>query len=502
VGLSVILKIEKEEFNVLGFKYGFYRETDWKGYPTTHLLGGEIYNVMIESNEDTSILNYLSPVYSKGMKFSGGIEVCDAEGIKIRDLKWAEAWIYYYEEDFDILTNSPMIYTICIIPMRLDVNNIVRLDRRSTQSSNGFWEEYVQEPAPETVRAKPVEEETEEKKITKLYWVDAETGEVIKAMSANQKARLCFETKAYKKGEVVKAKVLTPSSILDAKWLNDKDKTIEKALVNAEVKIELTTENIDNDTKLQVLIKEKEGNVVKTLYTTVSDNKIKYDKLKIEEEWEDKILLIAVKDGVSEPFESSASLTVEPQFCDPLATMQIRMNKASNLFGKVRSEKGVANSNNHQGFDYYAASGTDIRAVSDGIVKDKVDPSSGDYGIQLTIKIDNSDYYAFYAHLSEIGSSIKVDSVVKKGDVIGKTGISGNASTFKNKEQHLHFECRTQLSLGKGLGGRTAPNSIVRTKFYSQDNAKDTDGNYTANQINTGVKKVEANGTETLMSVE
>jgi len=180
----------------------------------------------------------------------------------------------------------------------------------------------------------------------------------------------------------------------------------------------------------------------------------------------------------------------DAQFCDPLDTMKIRKNRASNLMGKVRSNNTV----NHQGFDYYASSGTNIKAVSDGKVTRIVNPSSGDYGIQLVLKINNSNYYAFYAHLSAIDSRIKVDTEVKKGDIIGKTGNTGNASSMTGGDQHLHFECRTSDPLGTGLNGRLEPNLIVATKFYSRDTTK--------NQTNVGVKKIEANGTETLMDVE
>ena len=53
----------------------------------------------------------------------------------------------------------------------------------------------------------------ESKKITKLYWIDAETEEEIETIFANQKVRLCFETLGYKNNEKVQAKI---------KWSNNK----------------------------------------------------------------------------------------------------------------------------------------------------------------------------------------------------------------------------------------------------------------------------------------
>lgn len=184
-----------------------------------------------------------------------------------------------------------------------------------------------------------------------------------------------------------------------------------------------------------------------------------------------------------------ASIKIESQFCDPLVDMQIRRNRASNLFGKVRNNS----TKNHQGFDYYANQGTNIIAVADSIVDRIVDSEKGDYGKQLVLKLDRCNYYALYAHLSEI--TVKVGDIIHKGDIIGKTGITGNANSMKGPDQHLHFECRTSSNLGIGLAGRISPNNIVLTKFYSQDESK-------LNQSSLGVKKIDKEGNETLMNIQ
>lgn len=187
------------------------------------------------------------------------------------------------------------------------------------------------------------------------------------------------------------------------------------------------------------------------------------------------------------PQEHVAKIKIMPPYVDPLANIQIRYNRASNLFGQVRNNSTT----NHQGFDYYAIEGTDIIAISNGIVDRIVDSTDGDYGKQLIINIDDSIYYAFYAHLSSI--DVQVGDVVKQGAVIGKTGTTGNASSMTGDDQHLHFECRTASILGKGLNGRENPNNIVLTKFYSQDESQ-------TNQTTLGVKKVH-DGNETLMNI-
>ena len=58
---------------------------------------------------------------------------------------------------------------------------------------------------------------------------------------------------------------------------------------------------------------------------------------------------------------------------------------------------------------------------------------------------------------------------VAEGQVIGKSDVSGNAKTLTGKNQHLHFELRTQKENAIGLTGKKDPNEIVDTKFYSRD---------------------------------
>jgi murein DD-endopeptidase MepM/ murein hydrolase activator NlpD len=179
---------------------------------------------------------------------------------------------------------------------------------------------------------------------------------------------------------------------------------------------------------------------------------------------------------------------------DPVKDPQIRENRASNLFGQVRTENGVPNSKNHQGFDYAASSGTDVLAVKGGKVVAVQTKDEGDYGRSVTIEITDADgntRYAFYAHLESV--SVTADQEVSEGDVVGKSGTSGNAD---ESSPHLHFENRTEKAPGKGLTGRETPNNIVDTDFTSQDP--------NATQTTTGVKKTvtNADGTTTTTNMD
>jgi len=86
----------------------------------------------------------------------------------------------------------------------------------------------------------------------------------------------------------------------------------------------------------------------------------------------------------------------------------------------------------HLGIDLRASVGTNIYAADGG----KVTYAGylGSYGYLIKIQHDNGDE-TYYAHLSKI--SVKVGTRVYKGQIIGKSGISGNVTG-----PHLHFEIR------------------------------------------------------------
>ena len=179
---------------------------------------------------------------------------------------------------------------------------------------------------------------------------------------------------------------------------------------------------------------------------------------------------------------------------DPIKNPKIVRNRASNLYGEgIRILNGIRRT--HQGFDYFAPIGTDVMAVKDGVVVQ----SKGyhvDYGKTITIehKTEKGEtVYTFYAHLSNV--SVNDGDTVKEGEVIGKSGTTGNAASKGVKDQHLHFELRTQRQGARGLTGKKNPNEIVDTKFYSQN----SDYPY---QREIGVVKIDSEGKKEEMDVE
>ncbi|MGG5886423.1 peptidoglycan DD-metalloendopeptidase family protein [Falsiroseomonas sp. HC035] len=125
-------------------------------------------------------------------------------------------------------------------------------------------------------------------------------------------------------------------------------------------------------------------------------------------------------------------------------------------FGHVRA----GGTRVHQGWDFFAMSGTTCFAVSGGLVA-KVYQSS-DYGTVLVLRLlglrqVQGEVYAAYAHLARV--LVSAGEFVKGGQAVAESGLSGNAGSYP-RYPHLHFEFRTEPRPGKGLGGRLDPQTV------------------------------------------
>ncbi len=102
----------------------------------------------------------------------------------------------------------------------------------------------------------------------------------------------------------------------------------------------------------------------------------------------------------------------------------------NSAFGELR-KKGTS-FYRHQGIDIKAKEGTPVLAVQKGTVI-FAGPLK-DYGLLVCIE-HPGNWETRYAHLSSI--AIKTNKKVKKGQIIGRVGATGNATG-----PHLHFELR------------------------------------------------------------
>ena len=101
-------------------------------------------------------------------------------------------------------------------------------------------------------------------------------------------------------------------------------------------------------------------------------------------------------------------------------------------FGDVRAN----GARTHEGLDIMAPAGTPVVSPTDAIVLAKGTEENA--GIFVST-INPGDEHFVYMHLREIAQGIDVGTHLKRGDVIGYVGNTGNASLGPT---HLHFEIR------------------------------------------------------------
>jgi len=112
-----------------------------------------------------------------------------------------------------------------------------------------------------------------------------------------------------------------------------------------------------------------------------------------------------------------------------LPVQGITRNDLHDTFSDARNEGRV-----HDAIDIMAPAGTPVLAVADGTVEKLFDSQRGGLTIYQFEPSGKLAYY--YAHLQRYADGLKEKQAIKRGDVIGYVGSTGNASP---EAPHLHF---------------------------------------------------------------
>ena len=91
----------------------------------------------------------------------------------------------------------------------------------------------------------------------------------------------------------------------------------------------------------------------------------------------------------------------------------------------------------HEGVDILATLGQEVYAVADGVLVNQADASASLSGNAWGLTADDDGTYYFFAHLSRFADGLKLGDRVRRGQVIGYVGDTGNPGPGNN---HLHFE--------------------------------------------------------------
>ncbi|MDQ3471040.1 MAG: M23 family metallopeptidase [Pseudomonadota bacterium] len=109
----------------------------------------------------------------------------------------------------------------------------------------------------------------------------------------------------------------------------------------------------------------------------------------------------------------------------------IRQNQLLDTFTQARAGGG----RRHDAIDIMAPAGTPVVAAAPGTVE-KLFFSQGGGGITAYVRSDDNRWIYYYAHLQSYAPGLAEGQRVKRGQLIGRVGSTGNANPAG---PHLHF---------------------------------------------------------------
>ncbi len=118
---------------------------------------------------------------------------------------------------------------------------------------------------------------------------------------------------------------------------------------------------------------------------------------------------------------------------DQLPAVMPANGKVASHFG-MRMHPILKSVRHHGGIDIPLPIGSPVFATGDGIVKSVKRARSG-YGLSVVIAHPKSGYKTLYAHLSEFAPHIRRGRRVERGEIIGRSGMTGLTAG-----PHLHYE--------------------------------------------------------------
>lgn len=149
--------------------------------------------------------------------------------------------------------------------------------------------------------------------------------------------------------------------------------------------------------------------------------------------------VVAVKAPGAAPVVLSEQVQVGPSgLAIPVAGV-----KADQLVDSFNAPRG--NGRLHHAIDIMAPEGTPILAASDGTIE-KLFFSNGGGGNTIYERSPDGKWIYYYAHLSAYAPGLAAGQQVKRGQVIGRVGHTGDAS---EAGPHLHFAINT-MAPGEG----------------------------------------------------
>jgi murein DD-endopeptidase MepM/ murein hydrolase activator NlpD len=122
----------------------------------------------------------------------------------------------------------------------------------------------------------------------------------------------------------------------------------------------------------------------------------------------------------------------------PIPVKNIKARQLKDTWGASRSHGRT-----HEGIDIMAPRGTKVLSATEGLIADL---RNNNLGGKVVWILGPGGSWHYYAHLDDHKRGLNVGDYVKKGDLIGYVGNTGNA---RHTVPHLHYAIYLE---GKGRG--------------------------------------------------
>ena len=114
------LSVGGQDVNVLECDYELKQEVDATGRPSSVTRGGQI-TLLLESSGDTFFFEWMCNNFERK---DGTVTFFKRDtDAKLKELKFKEGYLVFYEEHFDSVTNTPMTEKITISARELTCGN-------------------------------------------------------------------------------------------------------------------------------------------------------------------------------------------------------------------------------------------------------------------------------------------------------------------------------------------------------------------------------------------
>ena len=139
---------------------------------------------------------------------------------------------------------------------------------------------------------------------------------------------------------------------------------------------------------------------------------------------------VTVEPNAQPPVTIAEGVTVGPAGL-AIPVQGIRAGQLTDTFTQARAGGARV----HDAIDIMAGEGTPVLAAADGKVE-KLFYSNGGGGITIYVRSPDERWTYYYAHLQGYAPGLAEGQQVKRGQLLGRVGHTGNASA---EGPHLHF---------------------------------------------------------------